>query len=211
MFKRETIYIIIIIMLYGLIIGLSVNSELTAVLSLPLLTIIGVFFTINFKHLKHSDDLNLTRKKDVSLEFITHMSEVRFVLADMANQKSLDDFLSDFTTTSKDMNASLDKFHTICSDTVSKEVELYNSELIEIMLTITKKYIEIVDDVKKDKLKLLKWLIDNDIYSRLNLIRYEIIKLVNSEIGDNSGKICFKEAIEENNEKFKNKLSKMLE
>ncbi|MCO7205026.1 hypothetical protein WDB89_00220 [Pseudoalteromonas sp. B5MOD-1] len=54
----------------------------------------------------------------------------------------------------------------------------------------------------EDKAALLKWFVDEDIGSKLNIIRYEVILLINSEVGDGSGTDSFKSAIESNNAFF---------
>lgn len=56
----------------------------------------------------------------------------------------------------------------------------------------------------------MQWLLKEDLLSKLNTIRYEIIKLVNDEIGDNSETRKLKESIIINNRDFKELLSSIL-
>lgn len=104
------------------------------------------------------------------------------------------------------MVASLDKFHVVSSDSVSEKIEIKNAEVIKIMMDFRAKSTEFSDDKKS----LLRWFVDEDIGSKLNIIRHEIITLINTEVGDGSGTDKLKSAIDSNNAYFKSLFSKLL-
>lgn len=169
---------------------------------------LGAFLGIIINRIKHLDDLNMTRKKDVSLEFIEDMSEYGSVLVSLIEPNVKPDaYFSNLSEAAKKMNSALNKFHVVCDDQVSSEIELINFELVSLMQVMTMKAAELGED----KIALMKLFIGEDILSQLNIIRYKIIRLVNSEIGDGSGTEKFKQAIERNNTNYKESLSKMLD
>lgn len=183
-------------------------KDATVVTSIPILAMLGAFLGIIVNRTKHLDDLNLTRKKDVSLEFIEEMSEYGSVLVSLIEPNVKPDaYFSNLSKSNKKMNSAMNKFHVVCDDQVSSEIELISFELVSLMQVMTLRAAKLGED----KIALMKWFISDDIFSQLNIIRYKIIRLVNSEIGDGSGTEKFKQAIEKNNIDYKESLSKVLD
>lgn len=200
---------LILIFLGGIIVTGFFKDE-TVVASVPILVALGAFLGIVFNRTKHLDDLNMTRKKDVSLSFVEDISEYGAVLTSIIEHSTtLDSFFSDLTIASKKMISSLNKFHVVCSDEASSKIELLHFELSELMQVISKKAATF--HTEPDKLKLMADLIESDIFSKLNIVRFKIIDIINNEIGDGSGKKEFKAAIEKNNTDYKAMLYKVLE
>lgn len=63
----------------------------------------------------------------------------------------------------------------------------------------------------ENKTSLLKWFVAEGVGTKLNIIRHEIITLINSEVGDGSGTNGLKSAIDSNNTYFKSLFSRLLE
>lgn len=207
MSTKETIFIFFIIFVSGFVASQLIKADISATAVIPFLVMVGAFLGVIFNRIKHIDDLNLSRKKDVSLEFVGIMSEYGTVLISIIDQNvKPETFHSNLNKATQNMNRVLSKFHVVCSDQVSSELELINFEIVSLMLTMTQKS----QKLGEDKLSLMKELITEDIIAKLNLIRYKIIHLVNSEIGDGSGTDKLKLAIDKNNTDFKNLLLKTL-
>ena len=81
-----------------------------------------------------------------------------------------------------------------------------NTEVVLLMMKFKAKYIEFGED----KTSLFQWFVNEDIGSKLNIIRHEVISLISSEVGDGSGTDRLKSAIESNNTQFKSLFSKSL-
>jgi len=200
MSTKEIIFILLIFFTCGFVASEVINVSLTATVTIPFLTMIGAFLGVIFIRIKHIDDLNLSRKKDTALEYVQHISEYRSILVSLANPKISDDeFHFSLLDASKNMVGALDKLHVICSDRVSHKIELKNYEIISLMITMILKSVEFGEN----KARLMKWYVSEDILSKLNVIRYEILHLINSEIGDGSGTGLLKSAIDQNNKDFK--------
>jgi hypothetical protein len=171
------------------------------------MAMLGGFVAVVFHRLKHFDDLNMTRKKDAALEYIKFSSEYRSTLLTLIDPSiNSETFHSNLFVATKNMLSSLDKFHVVSNDTVSKNVELKNTEIVELMIKFRSK----AEEYGNDKLSLFRWFISQDIGVKLNLNRFELIKMINSEVGDKSGTDGLKEAIYSNNAHFKTLFSKLL-
>jgi len=207
MSTKEIFFVLILVFVAGFI-----SSQLTGAFipqyTTPFMAMIGAFIAIVFNRLKHLDDLNLTRKKDAALEYIKYVSEYRSALIALIDPSVNDDvFHSNLLDATKNMIASLDKLHVVSRDDVSKEIELKNSEIVDLMIEFRGKSHELGGD----KTALIKWFVSEDIGSKLNVIRYDIIKLINSEVGDGTGTKGLKEAIDSNNAHFKTLFSKLVD
>lgn len=206
MSTREILFILILIFTAGFISSQVVGTKLP-VSAISFMAMVGGLLGVMFNRIKHLDDLKLTRKKDISLNFIKFMSEYRTALISITDQNiKPEEFHSNLMNSTKNMIAALDQFHVVANDEVSAEIELKNFELVSLMVKMNKKSQETGDN----KIELMKWLLEEDLLSQLNIIRYQIIKLVNSEIGDNSGTEKLKESINKNNKDFKELLSRIL-
>lgn len=206
MSKKEILFILLFVVATGFIYYQVVDTNLPTS-AIAYMAMIGGLLGVMFNRIKHIDDLNLTRKKDVSLNFIKFMSEYRSALISITDQSiKPEEFHSNLISSAKNMVGALDQFHVIAKDEVSAEIELKNFEIVSLMVKMNKKNQEMGDD----KIALIKWLLKEDFLSQLNIIRYQIIKLVNTEIGDNSGPDKLKESIDKNNIDFKKLLSSML-
>ena len=206
MSKKEILFVLILIFVCGFI-----SSQLAELsipqYAVPFMAMVGGFIAVALNRLKHLDDLNLTRKKDAALEYIKYFSEYRSALLNLIDPSVKDDlFHSNLMDATKNMVASLDKFHVVSSDSVSEKIEIKNAEVIKLMMDFRAKSTEFSEDKKS----LLRWFIDEDIGSKLNTIRHEIITLINTEVGDGSGTTKLKSAIDSNNADFKNLFSKLL-
>jgi len=191
----------------GFIASQLVESDLSITVTIPFLSMVVVFIGVIFNRIKHIDDLNISRKKEVSLEYIKYMSEYRSAMVNIINPAiKPDEYHSNLIDATKNMIGAMDKLHVVSNDQVSNQIELKNFEITSLMITMTMKSKEL----DGDKLELMKWLIAENILSKLNMIRYEIINLINTEIGDGSGTKKLKMAIEKNNKDFNNKLSELL-
>ncbi|QFU24233.1 hypothetical protein FM038_020130 [Shewanella eurypsychrophilus] len=199
MSTREIFSILILIFITGFISSQVVGSNLPE-LTVPFMAMVGGFIAVALNRLKHLDDLNLARKKDAALEYIKYVSEYRSAILNVIDQSvSNEVFHSQLIEATKNMVAALDQLHVVSNDIISNKIELKNAEVVSLMSEIQKKS----QEYPNDKISLIKWFVEADFGSRLNLIRYEIIDLVNSEIGDGSGTKLFKEAIVANNKHFK--------
>ncbi|MCO7205025.1 hypothetical protein WDB89_00215 [Pseudoalteromonas sp. B5MOD-1] len=70
------------------------------------------------------DDLNLTRKKDATLEYIKYFSEYRSALLNLIEPAVKEEtFHSNLMEATKNMIASLNKFHVVSKDLVSVKIE----------------------------------------------------------------------------------------
>lgn len=204
---RELLLLFLLLFLCGFIASELVKTNLSSTITIPFLSMIVVFLGVLFNRIKHVDDLKLTRKKDVSLNFIKYMSEYRSTLISITDQSvKAEEFHSNLISSIKNMVGALDQFHVIADDDVSAEIELKNFEIVNLMIKIRKKCNETGDD----KIALIQWLLKEDLLSQLNIIRYQIIKLVNKEIGDNSGTEKLKKSIDKNNRDFVELLSNIL-
>ena len=206
MSKKEILFVLILIFVCGFI-----SSQLAELsipqYAVPFMAMVGGFIAVALNRLKHLDDLNLTRKKDAALEYIKYFSEYRSALLNLIDPSVKDDlFHSNLMDATRNMVASLDKFHVVSSDSVSEKIEIKNAEVIKLMMDFRAKSTEFSEDKKS----LLRWFIDEDIGSKLNTIRHEIITLINTEVGDGSGTTKLKSAIDSNNADFKNLFSKLL-
>ncbi|NQZ25039.1 MAG: hypothetical protein HRT55_01830 [Colwellia sp.] len=204
---RALLLLFLLLFLCGFTASELVKTDLSSTITIPFLSVIVVLLGILFTWLKHLDDLNLTRKKDVSLNFIKFMSEYRSALISIIDPyvKS-EEFHSNLLNSTRNMVGALDQFHVIAKDDISAEIELKNFEIISIMIKMNKKSHEAGDD----KMVLIQWLLKEDLLSQLNVIRYQIIKLVNKEIGDSSGAEKLRKSIDKNNCDFKKLLSNTL-
>jgi hypothetical protein len=199
MSTREIFVVLLLIFFAGFTSSQLVDTTLPQ-LTIPFMAMVGGFIAVVLNRLKHHDDLNLSRKKDAALEYIKYVSEYRSALLNIIDQSvSNEVFHSQLMVATKNMIAALDKLHVVSNDIISNKIELKNAEIVSLMSEINKKS----QEYPNDKASLIKWFVEADFGSRLNLIRYEIIDLVNSEIGDGSGTKLFKEAIEANNKHFK--------
>ena len=207
MTTKEIFLVLILVFIAGFI-----SSQLTGTLvpqyATPFMAMIGAFMAIAFNRVKHLDDLNLTRKKDTALEYIKYVSEYRSALIALIDPSVKDDvFHSNLLDATKNMIASLDKLHVVSRDDVSKEIELKNAEIVDLMIEFRGK----AHELGGYKTLLIKWFSSEDIGSKLNIIRYDIIKLINSEVGDGTGTSGLKEAINSNNAHFKTLFSKLID
>ncbi|MDP5145315.1 hypothetical protein ORI98_02525 [Shewanella sp. ULN5] len=206
MSTREILLVLVLVFASGFISSQIANVSIPHY-AVAFMAMIGGFVAVAFNRLKHLDDLNLTRKKDASLEYIKHFSEYRSALLSLIDPSVKDDiFHSNLIEATKNMNASLDKLHVVSSDIVSENLELKNCEVVKLMMDFRAKSTEFGED----KVSLLKWFVEEDIGSKLNIMRYEIISLINTEVGDGSGTKRFKIAIDSNNAYFKGLFSKLL-
>lgn len=206
MSTKEILFVLILIFVCGFI-----SSQLAELsipqYAVPFMAMVGGFIAVALNRLKHLDDLNLTRKKDAALEYIKYFSEYRSALLNLIDPSVKDDlFHSNLMDATKNMVASLDKFHVVSSDSISEKIEIKNAEVIKLMMDFRAKSTEFSEDKKS----LLRWFIDEDIGSKLNTIRHEIITLINTEVGDGSGTTKLKSAIDSNNADFKSLFSKLL-
>ena len=196
---------IILIFLGGIIVTGFFKDE-TVVTSVPILAMLGAFLGIIVNRTKHLDDLNMTRKKDVSLEYIEKISDYGSVLVSLIESNiSMKQFQLNLYEANKNMASSMNKFHVISDDKVSYGLEQVQLKLIKLMS-------EMVFEAYKeeDKIELMKTYVKGDMFSKLNDIRYEVIELVNFEIGDGSGTEQFKRAIKETNVEYKKFTSEIL-
>ena len=206
MSTREKLLVLILVFVSGFMLSQVADASIPQY-AVPFMAMVGGFIAVALSRLKHLDDLNLARKKDAALEYIKYFSEYRSALLNLIDPSVKDDvFHSNLIEATKNMIASLDKLHVVSSDTVSEKIELKNTEVVKLMTDFRAKSTELGED----KVSLLKWFVEEDVGSKLNLLRYEIIKLINFEVGDGSGTIKFKAAIMSNNSYFKNLLSKIL-
>lgn len=208
MSTKEIIFIFFIVFICGFVASQIINTDLSATASIPILVMVGAYLGIIFNRIKHIDDLNLSLKKDVSLEFVEDMSEYGTILVSLIEPTStMESFYSDLNKINKKLSSSMNKFHVICNDEVSSEVELIYFDYIGLMQLMARKATELGEK----KIALMKWFIKEDVFSQLNIIRYKVISLVNSEIGDGSGTENFKRAINKSNTDYKKAFSKLLE
>ena len=206
MSTKEILLILILVFVSGFISSQIADLSIPQY-AVPFMAMIGGFVAVALNRLKHLDDLNLTRKKDTALEYIKYFSEYRSALLNLIDPSVKDDvFHSNLMEATKNMIASLDKLHVVSSDSVSEKIELKNAEVVTLMMDFKAKSIEFAED----KTSLLKWFVAEDIGSKLNIIRHEIITLINSEVGDGSGTIGLKSAIDSNNAYFKSLFSGLL-
>jgi hypothetical protein len=204
---RELLLIFLLLFLCGFVASELVKTTFSSTITIPFLSVMVVLLGVLFTWLKHLEDLKLTRKKDVSLNFIKFMSEYRSSLISITDPYlKPEEFHSNLLNSTRSMIGALDQFHVISNDDISAEIELKNFEIVSVMIRMTKKSRE----VGEDKKALLQWLLKEDLLSQLNVIRYQIIKLVNEEIGDNSGTEKLKQSIDKNNSDFKELLSNIL-
>ena len=73
----------------------------------------------------------------------------------------------------------MNKFHVVCSDDASSKIESIHFKLNALMLKMCTQASSFEEET--DKIKLMTWFITNDVFSKLNDIRYEILDLVNNE------------------------------
>lgn len=206
MSTKEIIFVLILVFVAGFISSQVTNLSIPQHAA-PFMAMIGGFVAVALNRLKHLDDLNLTRKKDAALEYIKYFSEYRSALLNLIDPSVKDDvFHSNLMEATKNMIASLDKLHVVSSDLVSEKIELKNAEVVKLMVDFKGKS----EEFGEDKKALFKWFVDEDIGSKLNIIRHEVISLINSEVGDGSGTDRFKSAIESNNDYFKSLFSGQL-
>lgn len=143
----------------------------------------------------------------MSLEYVKHMSEYRSALINIIDPSTGEvEFHKGLMEATKNMIGSLDKLHVVINDQISHELELKNFEITCLMMEMRRKSME----YSGDKVKLLNWFVAGDIGPKLNMIRYDIINLINTEIGDGSGTSELKSAINNNNDSFKQLFSKPL-
>mgnify|MGYP000701024851 CR=1 FL=1 len=207
MTTREILLLTLLIFSCGYIASEHIHSDLPIISITPILALIGAFLGILFNRLKHVDDLNLSRKKEVSLEYIKYVSEYRSALIGISDHSlSTEDFHKNLMEATKNMVGALDKLHVVSDDDVSSKIERKNYDLTMLMLKMNQK----LQECGEDKLSILKWFISEDIGKQMNDIRYEIIRLINTEIGDKSGTKKLKEAFDKNNSEFKASLSVVL-
>jgi len=206
MSTREIFTYLLLIFIAGFISSQILDAPLNPV-AIPFMAMVGGFAAVALNRFKHLDDLNLARKKDAILEYIKYVSEYRSALLNVIDPSVTNEvFHSQLMLATKNMVAALDKLHVVSNDIISNKIELKHAEIINLMLEIEKKS----QEYPNDKVSLIKWFVEADFGSKLNLIRYEIIDLVNSEVGDGSGTKLFKEAIETNNKYFKELFSNIL-
>jgi hypothetical protein len=206
MSTKEILLVLILVFVSGFISSQIADLSIPQY-AVPFMAMVGAFVAVALNRLKHLDDLNLTRKKDTALEYIKYFSEYRSALLNLIDPSVKDDvFHSNLMEATKNMIASLDKLHVVSSDSVSEKIELKNAEVVTLMMDFKAKSIEF----SEDKTSLLKWFVAEDIGSKLNIMRHEIITLINSEVGDGSGTIRLKSAIDSNNAYFKSLFSRLL-
>tara|TARA_R110000796_G_scaffold8899_3_gene30451 strand:+ start:9258 stop:9881 length:624 start_codon:yes stop_codon:yes gene_type:complete len=206
MSTKEILLVLLLVFVSGFISSQIADLSIPQY-AVPFMAMVGAFVAVALNRLKHLDDLNLTRKKDTALEYIKYFSEYRSALLNLIDPSVKDDvFHSNLMEATKNMIASLDKLHVVSSDSVSEKIELKNAEVVTLMMNFKAKSIEFPED----KTSLLKWFVAEDIGSKLNIIRHEIITLINSEVGDGSGTIKLKSAIDSNNAYFKSLFSRLL-
>lgn len=198
MTTEKILVVLMLVFISGFISSQVMDTSLPK-LAIPFMVMIGGFFAIAFSAFKHQDDLNLARKKDAALEYIKYVSEYRSALLNIINSSvKNEDFQSAIIEATKNMIAALDKLHVVSNDVVSNKIELKNTEIVSLMMEMSQKSQKYSDD----KRSLIKCFIKEGIFSKLNLIRYEIIDLVNSEVGGSSDTKLLKQAIESNNKHF---------
>ena len=199
---------IILIFLGGIIATGFFKDEVISA-SIPYLAMVGAFLGISVNRTKHLDDLNMTRKKEVSLEFVEDASEYGSVLVSLIEENSnMKIFFSDLNVANKKFISSMNKFHVVCSDETSSKIESLHFKLNELMLKMSTQATAL--EKEPDKIKLITWFIQHGVLSKLNDVRYEILELVNNEIGDGSGTAKFKKAIEKCNADYTNMFSELL-
>ena len=207
MSTKEIILFLILVFTAGFISSQMIDTLIPQI-AVPFMAMVGGFIAVTFNRLKHLDDLNLTRKKDAALEYIKYVSEYRSALICLIDPSVKNDvFHSNLRDAVKNMIASLDRLHVVSSDDISKSLELKNAETVNIMIDFRMKS----DELGDDKTALLNWFVSEDIGAKLNAIRYDIIALINSEIGDGTGTKALKAAINSNNRHFKALFSKHYE
>lgn len=185
-------------------------TDIEVVASTPYLAMLGAFLGIIINRTKHLDDLNMTRKKDVSLDFIEAASAYGAVLVSLIDENITRElFFSDLDKTSKKFVTTMNKFHVVCSDDASSKIEPLHFKLNELMIKMVTQASHL--EAEADKLQLMRWFIANEILSQLDDIRFKIIDTVNNEIGDGTGTKKFKKAVVKNNTDYTNMLSKILE
>ncbi len=206
MSSKEILFILLLVFTAGYISSQVVDTNLP-VSGIAFLAMVGGLLGVIFNRMKHIDDLNLTRKKDTSLEYIKCMSEYRSAIINIIDPAtSEEEFHKELMTATKNMVASLDKLHVVINDQISKELEAKNFQITCLMMKVRQQSTLVAGN--KDM--LLKWFVTEDIGPQLNIIRLEIINLINSEIGDGSGTAMLKTAIHSNNDNFKELFSKLL-
>ena len=213
MSTKEIIFVFILVFLGGFVASRLIEADMAATSSIPFLVMVGAFLGIIFNRIKHIDDLNLSRKKDVSLGFVEAMSDYSSVLVSLVDQNTtMDIFHKNLNEATKKMNSELNKFHVVCSQALgyalkANELELLNFKIVSLMLIMVQESAK----VGEDKVVLIKKFLSEDVFSKLNIIRFKVINLVNREIGDGSGTVMFKQAIEKNNIDYKKMLSKVID
>lgn len=208
MTTREILLLTLLIFSCGYIASEYIQSDLPIISITPILALIGAFLGILFNRLKHFDDLNLSRKKEVSLDYIKYVSEYRSALIGICDHSlSTENFHKNLMEATKNMVGALDKLYVVSDDDVSSKIERKQYDLTMLMTKMSRK----LQECGEDKRSILKWFISEDIGKKMNDIRYEIIRLINTEIGDKSGTNKLKEAFDKNDSKFKASLSAMLE
>lgn len=207
MTTREILLLTLLIFSCGFIASEHIQSDLPIISLTPILALIGAFLGILFNRLKHVEDLNLSRKKEVFLEYIKYVSEYRSALIEFSDHLlSTEDFHKNLMEATKNMVGALDKLHVVSDDDVSSKIERKHYDLLMLMLKMNQK----LQECGEDKLSILKWFVSEDIGKQMNDIRYEIIRLIDTEIGDKSGTKKLKEAFEKNNSEIKASLSAVL-
>ena len=178
--------------------------------SIPIIVALSAFLGIVFNRIKHLDDLNLKRKKDVSLSFVDDASEYGAVLVSLIEPPTtMASFFSNLQIAAKKLASSTNKFHAICSDDASSKIEDLNRKLtITLMIAMSEKAVEL--EHEPNKLELIKCFLSDGTLSELNDIRYEILKLVKNEINDGASTAKFKTAIEKSNAENVKALSKLV-
>jgi len=75
MSTKELIFIFLLVFLSGVIVSHLFKNDLLSSGAIAYVSMASAFLAVIFNRIKHIDDLNLSRKKDTSLEFIKYMSE----------------------------------------------------------------------------------------------------------------------------------------
>ena len=206
MSTKEILFILLLVFSSGFISSQVVEPNLP-VSAIAFMAMVGGLLGVIFNRMKHIDDLNLTRKKDASLEYVKYMSEYRSALINIIDPATSDyEFQKGLMEATKNMIGALDQLHVVINDQISHDLELKNFEITCLMMEMRGKLTEF----SGDKAQLLNWFVSEDMGSRLNMIRYDIINLINTEIGDGSGTSTLKSAILTNNDNFKQLCSKLL-
>ena len=105
MSTKETIFIFFIIFVSGFVASQLIKADISATAVIPFLVMVGAFLGVIFNRIKHIDDLNLSRKKDVSLEFVGIMSEYGTVLISIIDQNvKPETFHSNLNKATQNMN-----------------------------------------------------------------------------------------------------------